>query len=306
MPFLAALPAIASVAGGIGSAVGAVGGLLGKNTSGASGETSGIRLGSASGLEQQATGAIGANFDQLQQFTDLGPGASDVTAGLGANRDLAALLQQYQQTGGAPSSQDIGQAQSFAGQMFAGQRIGAQQSALEAQQQFSQQAAIQGRGGLDPIFRNKVAQQQQQQEALIGANQGAFAAQQAQQFSQNRLGFAAQRSNVLGGLASQALSNRQALVGMGSQLQAAERNFRLASGEKYGTGSKTNSEPGGPLQALSGGLSGFASGVQAVGGIAKLFPADTTGSSANNPVVDGTRVAGPPRAPAGYSNPKAF
>lgn len=271
MPFLAALPAIAGIAGGVGSVAGAIGGAMGKNSSTNTSNTSGIRLGQASGLEQQAGQNISDQFGQLSSLTAQGPGAEDVSAGTQSSRDLASLLQQYQQTGGAPSSQDISQGQSFAGQMFAGQRLGAQQAALEANQQFSQQAAIQGRGGLDPVFRNKVAQQQQQQEALIGAQQNAFGAQQAQQFSQNRLGFAGQRANVLGGLATQAMSNRQTLLGLGSQIQNAERNFRLAGAEKYGSGAQQDTAPGNPLGGISGGLGGFAAGVQGVQGLSKMF-----------------------------------
>lgn len=236
-------------------------GAFGNRSGGSNTSDSSVNLGPASGLEQASGSSIADNFNQYQQYSDLGPGASDVSAGVGANRDLAALLQQYQQSGGAPSGQDIGQANQYANQLFAGQRVGAQQSALQAQQQFQAQAAIQGRGGLDPVFQNKVAQQQQQQEALINANQGAFAAQSAQQFSQNRLGYAAQRSNVLGGLASQALSNRQALVSMGSQLQSAERNFRLASANRSTTGQSTQTSGGGLGGAITGGLAGLGAGL---------------------------------------------
>lgn len=275
----AGISSIGAIAGGIGGIAGAIGGAQGKreNRTGMenASSTSGINLGPASQLEQQSAANLQSNFSQLEQFANLGPGGADVSAGVGASRDLASLLQQYQQTGGAPSSQDILQGNQFASTQFAGQRLGAQQAALEASQQFAQQAAIQGRGGLDPVFRNKVAQQQQQQEAIIGAQQNAFGAQQAQQMSQNRLGFAAQRANVLGGLATQALSNRQALVGMGSQIQSAERNFRLASGQKYdtksGSSGASTENPGGILGAISGGFGGLAAGVQGVSGLQKLF-----------------------------------
>jgi hypothetical protein len=276
----------AAIIGGVGSVAGAIGGAMGSKktttTDEKSSTTGGLRLGAASAQEQAATGTVSTNFSQLQDFANLGPGASDVTAGTGASRDLASLLQQYQQSGGAPSSQDIEQGQSFAGRMFAAQRLGAQQASMEAQQQFAQQAAIQGRGGLDPIFRNKVAQEQQRAEAMIGAQQNAFASQQAQQFSDRRLDFAGKRAQVLGGLATQALSNRQALVGMGSQIQAAERNFRLATAEKYGTsaGNKTSVEetPGSVMGAISGGLGGLSAGIGAVGGLGKMFnPSGTTG-----------------------------
>jgi hypothetical protein len=271
----------AIIAGGAALAGGIAGAIPKKETTSnqsttTSSSTSSVNAGTATAQEQAAGGAISSNFSQLQDFSNLGPGASDVSAGVGASRDLASLLQQYQQSGGAPSAQDIQQGQSFAGQMFAGQRLGAQQASLEAQQQYAQQAAIQGRGGLDPIFRNKVAQEQQRAEAMIGAQQNAFGAQQAQQFSQNRLGFASQRANVLGGLATQALSNRQALVGMGSQIEAAERNFRLQtatrsqSGTQDTSGTSTKESGGGVGGAISGALGGLGSGLGIASGIGAM------------------------------------
>src|SRR4051812_13648096 len=65
--------------------------------------TSSVDAGSANANEQAATSAIGSNFSSLQGLINLGPGAQDVTNSTGASRDLATLLQQYQQTGGAPS-----------------------------------------------------------------------------------------------------------------------------------------------------------------------------------------------------------
>lgn len=297
MPFLAAIPAamsaIGSVAGAVGGVAGAIGGIGGKKTAetttSQTSATSGLRLTGPSALEQQATAGTAGSFADLQGLLAQGPGATDVTAGTQSSRDLAALLQQYQQTGGMPSAQDIAQAQGFAGQMFAGQRLGAQQATLEAQQQYAQQAAIQGRGGLDPILRNKLAEQQRMQEQQIGAQQMAFGAQQAQGISQNRLAFAGQRANVLGGLASQAMSNRQALLSMGSQLQAAERNFRLATAEKYGTetktGTATKEEPGGLLGGITGAMAGAGAGVQGVQGLANLW------KSPVNPEIGGAPSA---------------
>lgn len=316
MPIAALLPLLPSL---IPLAAGAISGAMGKGSSkqetGTSSSTTSIDAGQAGATEQQSGQSVNSNFSQLQDFANLGPGASDVTAGVGASRDLATLLQQYQQTGGAPSQQDIQQGQGYAGKMFAGQRLGAQQAGIEAQQQFAQQAAIQGRGGLDPIFRNKVAQQQQQTEAQIGAAEGAFGAQQAQQFSQNRLGFASQRANVLGGLATQALSNRQALVGMGSQIQAAERNFRLATATKTTSGTTSGAggsqEGGGVGGAITGGLAGLGAGASIAGGFPSMGAGGSgtppqVGSSANNPFLNGTRVSGPPSAPAGYGQAASF
>lgn len=268
---------IAAVSAGVGVA-GAVKGSSKGETSSKS-DVSTVDAGQATAAENAAGAGINTGFSQFSDLVQAGPGASDVTAGVGASRDLADLLKQYQQTGGAPSQQDQSQANTFAGQMFAGQRLGAQQAAIEANQTYAQQAAIQGRGGLDPIFRNKVAQQQQQSEQMIGAQQGAFAAQQSQQFSQNRLDFAGKRASVLGGLATQALSNRQALVGMGSQIQSAERQFRLATATRTGTGqgAGTTVTPGSALNGLSAGLAGLGT----MAGMYKSLPSETPGQDGN-------------------------
>lgn len=293
---------IAAVSAGVGVAGAVDKGKKQEATTSTKSDVSTVDAGTATDAETQAGSAIGSNFQTLQDFTNLGPGANDVTEGVGASRDLAALLRQYQESGGAPSAQDQSQAGSFASSIFASRRLGAQQAGIEANQEYAKAAAIQGRGGLDPIFRNKVAQQQQQNEQMIGADQAAFTANTANQFSQNRLGFANQRANVLGGLATQALSNRQALVGMGSQIQSAERNFRLATATRTGTGQGSGTSVGSSGSSLgngiAGGLAGFGAGLGAVKGFNDFMnpatPAAAPAASGGSP-----NLGVLPQAPAG-------
>lgn len=166
-------------------------------------------------------GFLQQNFQQLAGIVGEGPGQQDVLADLEARRSAA-------ERGGLAGEADITAARGFTEQLLAPQRI-AQQQAFEQQlTQANQQAALTGRGANDPILRNRLAQEQLRSQERLGAQQTALTAQVGQQAAQQRL-------NLLGGLATQALQNRQILSQLGSGLLGQERAFRLATGRNVQT-----------------------------------------------------------------------
>lgn len=213
-------------------------------------------IGDQSAFGAQGQSMASAGMTSFQSMVDQGPGGADVAAGAGAQRDLASLLQQYQQSGGIPTSQDMSQAESFAGSMFGGRRNALRDSFREQSQQFNQQAALMGRSPLDPVMRNKLAQEQTRQSRQLDTEQGAFASQFAMQQPDRRLGFAQGRAQVMGGLASQAMANRQALFSMGQNALNSDNNLRM------GQGSTTSSGGGqGAFNAITGGIAGAGAGM---------------------------------------------
>lgn len=246
-----------AIAGGAALA-GAIGGAMDKKTS------SRLNVGAASGLEDAASSGISSDYDTMRRYADAGPGAGDISAGTGASRDLAAMLDQYSKSGGIPGAADITSAQNLAGGLFQGQRMALQQNFMDQETESARNAAISGRGANDPVLRNKLAQEKTRQQMLLDANQGSLSQQLAMQMPGQKLGYASQRANVLQGLASQAMSNRQALLSIGEGIQSNERNFRIA------TATKENTQHGGVGGAISGGLAGLGAGMSAVSGMGGL------------------------------------
>lgn len=219
---------------------------------------SGINMGADTELENKANASLNSNFDTMGRYVDQGPGSSDISAGLKSQTDLAEMLKRYSEGGYNPTDADISSSNSVASKLFGAQRVSMNQSFADQTTQANRQAALMGRDLNDPILRAKLAQEQTRQSAYLDANQGAFAQNYALNQPGQRLSFASQRAGILSGLATQAMSNRQALLAMGSQLQTGERNFRLATAGHYG-----NSD-----QASGGGLKGALSTMLAVGGTA--------------------------------------
>jgi len=209
-------------------------------------QTSYTDAGAATQEEKLATAAVSKNFQDLQRMADLGPGDKDVTAGLESQRSLAAMLEQYSKGGYAPTSQDV----SLAGQMLAPQQLALQQNLKQIQEQASRQQALSGRGPTDFVFQNRLNRNQLDLTQQLAAQQSQLAAQQPFQ----RLDFAQNLAQIRSGLASQAMQNRQAIMGLGSQIQAAERNFRLGTATR--TGNQSTESGGGLKGAISGALGG--------------------------------------------------
>lgn len=245
----------AALAIGGGALLGAVAGSQ-KDRSSQS-QTSYINAGSATAEEKLATAAVSKNFQDLQRMADLGPGDSDITAGLESQRSLAAMLEQFSKGGYAPTSQDV----SLAGQMLAPQQLALEQNLKQIQEQASRQQALAGRGPTDFVFQNRLNRNQLDLTQQLAAQQSQLAAQQPFQ----RLDFAQNLAQIRSGLASQAMQNRQAIMGLGSQIQAAERNFRLGTASR--SGNQTTESGGGLKGAITGGLAGAG----AIMGIANSF-----------------------------------
>lgn len=210
-------------------------------------------------------------FRELAGLVNLGPGASAVQQSQGATEDLARMLQQYAQGGFAPTEAD----QALARQQMAPQWQQLEQYGTQARQQRAQQAALLGRGGMDFTFQNRLRQDLGQMQQQLAAQQASLATQLPGQ----RLGYAGQLADLRAGLAQQAFQNRQAIMGLGSQIQSAERNWRLATATRTGqtSGSQTMPETGGGLQgAIMGGFMGAGAGLQAAPALGQLFSTKPT------------------------------
>jgi hypothetical protein len=202
-------------------------------------------------------GFIQKSFKDYASLVEKGPGEQDVVAGTQAQRDLASMLGDYTKTGGVPGQDDINTSNSLAYKLFGAQREALTQSFTDQRTQFANQAALQGRSSTDPVFATKLAQMQTNQQRLLDAQQGGWATDYSMRLPGQRLAFASDRANVLGGLASQALSNRQAIMALGSQLGGGERNFRLGTGTQMFSGS----QGGGVGGFMAGALGGAGAGL---------------------------------------------
>ena len=240
---------MAVLAAGIGGLLGLLGGAAGSRTDQT--QKSEVKVGAESELERLLRGQQQGQVSDLQNLVNLGPGAQDVTSSLGASRGLASALQQAASTSGLPNANDIQQAQGFASQMFAPQQEQLNQLFGDRSIEVARLSAQLGRPVNDPILQAKLAQGNAREQSLLGAQQGAFAAQQAQQMPFQRLQLQSQLADVQGGLASQAFSNRQAILNMGNTLAQQERQFRLDTATRTGTQSQTS---GGGLGGAIGGL----------------------------------------------------
>jgi hypothetical protein len=249
----------------LGAALGIGGALLG-GIAGAQGnrsnQTSRVELAPESELERQGGATSLAQLTELERLLGYGPGQQDVQAGVQSQRGLADLLAQFSQGGFLPGQQDIQGSQQLAQQLFAGQQEGLNQAFEQQRRQASRNAARMGRGAIDPVLTNMLAQGQTQQQSQLNANIGSFAAQRAQELPLQRLQFAQQLAQVNAGLATQAMQNRQAILGLGSQLRGQEQNFRL------GTATRTTEQSGGGGFGgfLAGALGGASAGLQAFQG----------------------------------------
>lgn len=224
-------------------------------------QDSSVQLGPESALENQMRNFQAQDFSQLQGFLGAGAGEQDFASGAESQRKLAELLQGLAQTGGRPNESQIAQSEQFSQRMFEPQRVALEQSFTDQAQRVAQLSAQLGRPVNDPILQAKLAESQTKQQAQLGAQQGAFAAQESQRQPFQQLDFASQLANVRGGLASQALQNRLTIAGMGQQLLQQERNFRLKQ-----AGRKVEGISGGGFKGL---VTGMMAGAQADVGIAK-------------------------------------
>lgn len=284
------MPPAAAIGGGL--ALGALAGSMSDTTT--QRYQSGLVLAPESDWEKSLDGSVASNYNSLSSLVDSNTGnAQDSENGLQSQRDLAAMLKQYSQGGAIPNQTDINQSNELASALFGGQRTLMNQGFADQRTQANKSAALLGRSVDDPILQAKLAQEQTRQSSVLDANQGAYAAQYANQLPGQRLGYAQQNASVLQGIASQAMSNRQALLSLGSQLQSGERNFRLSTAERYSNG---ETESGGGLKgAIQGGLAGAGTGA----GLASGF-----GGSGFSNYGQSSQAAMAPSPFSGYSYPQ--
>lgn len=255
---------LALVAGG--ALLGAVAGAQG--TQGQS-QTSQINVGAESELERLA------RLQQEQGFGDLNRiQREDFGRANQASQSYGNLLQQYQKSGGAPTSADLSQGRSFAEQALAPQQAQIDLSMRQSTEAMREQAGLSGRGPNDFAFNTRLAGQRSDLMSQLGAQQSAMGLQFANQFSQNRLGYAEQFAGLQQGLASQAMQNRMAIMGLGAQVQQAGQNFRVNTASRT---SSTPDRPGGLMGALTGAFTGAMGGASIAKGFGS-FSNNTTGS----------------------------
>lgn len=260
------------------------------------GQSQSMQLAPPSASEIAGEQAVTSNLPILQQLINAGAGQQDVTAGLGAQRGLGDLLAQYAQGGFLPSQQDFATAQGFASSAFAPQQTAIDQQFQQEQQRVAQLSAQLGRPVNDPILQAKLSQERMQAQERLGSQQTAFVSDFARNLPMQRLQFTGQLADVRSQLASQAMANRQALIGLGSQLQAQGQQFRA------GTAQRTVESGGGLLGGITGALGGAAGFMQ----LGKLFnseaPAPETSSTGGTGYLGGNYSFGGAPAPSPASS----
>ncbi len=224
---------------------------------------SGINVAPETGLEKQATNTLAGGLTGLEGIVNAGAGSQQVGAAVGAQQQYADLLGQLGQGNGLLQAQQagIGGYTELGNQLYGG--LMRQQTA-----QAQQMAARQGRGMNDLMMQNKLGQQRND---LVGS----FAAQQAMAAPGQQAQYMGQRADVMQGLASQAMANRQALLSSGSSLRESDRSYRINTGEKYSNSSVT-SNPSmmsnlGAIASIAGTVMGGPLGGMIGGGLSKMF-----------------------------------
>ncbi len=273
---------------GVGAIAGIAGGLLGAIAGGQGSPTSGNSTVNAvsrvdlqdfdamnkgrSGLEAAGYNTAQTGLTDLTNMVNAGPGQQAITDATSAGNDFASLLQSYIQNNGLASSAQQSYAKDYATNMFAPQQLALQQSFTDQGIQGARAASRLGRSNMDPVLRNKLGVEQTRQQQMLNAQQGAFAAQTADGMPARQIGMADSLFNVRQNLASQAFTNRQTLMSLGSQLTANERNYRLAGATKNtNTQSAISGMSGGGVGGmLSGALAGAGMGVGTAGKLSSM------------------------------------
>lgn len=252
---------------GIATSTALIGGAaLAGGVAGSKGKKSTTQIGAQTSLGGKAEASQKAQLRQFQQFANQGPGMQDYQAGIAAQRGLAGIYEEAQMGANAG---DIERGQQFARDIFAPQRQALSQAFEDQLKDANRAAALAGRGGFDPILRAKLAQEQTRQGTMLEAQQGAFGAQQAQNMFGQRIGFAADRANILSGIGQQALSNRQNVFSAANQIAGQQNALRM--------GQTTTTSGGGFAGALTGAIGGASAGLGMSSGINSL--------TAKNPFV---------------------
>lgn len=252
-----------------------------------------VDVGKSTAREDQALNRENNLFDSLFKLVHMGPGEEAVSGSLGATNDFAAMLKEMMGTGGLPSQGDIDTSEGLAGSLFGRRRTALQQSFEDASTDTSRLSAMLGREVNDPILQAKLRTGMMRETALLDADQSAWATDYATKLPERRLGFASQRADVMGNLARQAMNNRSALLGIGSNIAANERSWRLQTGKQH-----SNQETG-------GGLKGFVGGAMAGAGmgasIGNAFAGAGGGSGGGSNPFAGFNMSSGAQAGSAYS-----
>lgn len=277
-----AIPLLPLALGGLGGLTGAIAGASDKRS------RQEIEVDDPSAFESGMREEQKRLFEELSALGQAtGLGAADVQAAVGSQREVADILQQLQQTSGLPSEQDITRSRELTSAFFAPEREALKQSFEQQGIAASRQAARLGREANDPILRNKLIQDETRQQALLSARETAEAQNLAFQLPGQRLQFAGQRADILGGIAGQAFSNRSSLLALGNQLSQQDRAFRLA------TATRTNIQEGSLGQALAGAFAGIGQGASAGAGLMKSFAQTNALNSLSTALGKGPGIGGP-------------
>lgn len=226
---------------------------------------SGVRLREASDFEKQLAQADQDQYNKMNSLVESGPGGQDVARGTQSARGLADMLAEYAKTGGLPGEADYAAGRSIAANQFDPQRTALNQQFEQDTISANREAARLGRSVNDPILRNKLLQQKNNQFAMLESQQNAAATGFALNQPMQRLSYQSQLADVTGNLASQALNNRQTLLSLGNTLKQQERQFRLSTGVQWTSGEQKNQSGGGVLGGL-GAIAGVTGSLISIGG----------------------------------------
>lgn len=221
-----------------------------------------------SGLEANAYDEQGTTFSDLSRLINqLGPGGADIAANGKYQNQFMGQLQDMLQKMNNPTAADSAANFGKAKNVFAPQQVALNQQFEQANTDSNRLAARLGRAGNDPILRNKLMQEKTRQQTMLDAQTGSYAQQLPQQEANNLLTIGGQISNLRQGLATQALTNRQTLLGMGNQLTNSERQYRLNTAQRASTDYShgENLSGGGFKGAVTGAVS-TAGSVMSMGG----------------------------------------
>lgn len=258
MPWVAA--AVGAIAGGQRDRV--------KNVSGAS-YSDNIRLQDfedlnkgRSELEALGYNAQVSNFQDLMKLLQFGPGQSEIQANTQYQNQFANQLQGLLGRSLNPTQANIQEDYGVSQQLFAPQQVALNQQFQDQATASNRLAARLGRAGNDPVLRNKLMQEQTRQQSMLNAEIGSYARQLPDIQATRALNLGGALSQIRGGLASQALQNRQTLLSLGNELANSERNYRLQAAGRYGTRESDSAQysGGGIKGALQGGAQGYFGG----------------------------------------------
>lgn len=196
-----------------------------------SGGSRSMQLAAPSASELAGEAAVTQFLPQMGNLVNAGPGMNEVKANMGTQNDLANMLKSFSQGGFMPGQQDFASANQFAQSAFQPQQVAINQQFQDEQLKANQMAARMGRSANDPLIQAKLSQERQRAQERLGASQSSYVSEFARSMPQQRLGYMGQLADLRSGLASQAMSNRQALVSLGSQIEGQGRQFRLGSAQ---------------------------------------------------------------------------